>query len=180
MLVPFRETQPNVDPTAFIAETATVIGDVVIGRQSSVWFQVVVRGDVNSIRVGERTNIQDGSVIHVSKDTHPTVVGNEVTIGHNVTLHGCTVGDRCLIGIGAILLDGAEIGNESIIAAGSVVAPGTLIPPGSLAMGTPARRKRALTEEERRHLQTSAENYVNYMLEYRRAESRGACPEGKK
>lgn len=172
LLVPFQDKRPQVDPSAFVAETAMVIGDVAIGRESSIWFNVVIRGDVNFIRIGERTNIQDGSVIHVTKEAFSTVVGNEVTVGHNVTLHGCTVGDRCLIGIGAVLLDGVEIGKDSMVAAGSVVAPGTVIPPGSLAMGAPARRKRSLTDEEIRHLQMSALNYVRYMQDYFPAESR--------
>jgi carbonic anhydrase/acetyltransferase-like protein (isoleucine patch superfamily) len=171
LFVPYREKWPQIDRSAFVAPTAVVIGDVVIGPQTSLWFNVVVRGDVNFIRIGERTNIQDGCIVHVTKGTFPTHIGNDVTVGHNVTIHGCTVGDRCLIGMGAVLLDGAEIGQDSMVAAGSVVAPGTIIPPGSLALGSPARFKRALTEGEIRNLRISAENYIGYMQEYSIAES---------
>jgi len=173
MLIPYREKWPQVAPSAFLAKTAVVVGDVEIGPQSSIWFNVVVRGDVNFIRIGKRTNIQDGSVVHVTMDLHPTVVGDDVTVGHNVTLHGCTVGDRCLIGMGAVILDGAQIGKEAMVAAGSVVSPGTVIPPGTLAMGTPARPKRPLSEEEICHLRISASNYVHTMQEYYRAEGPG-------
>jgi carbonic anhydrase/acetyltransferase-like protein (isoleucine patch superfamily) len=157
---------PWVDPSAFIEESASVIGDVVIGRESSVWFNVVIRGDVNFIRVGNRTNIQDGTVIHVTRETHPTILGDEITVGHNATLHGCTIGARCLVGIGSVVLDGAEIGEGSMVAAGSVVSPGTIVPPGTLVMGTPARVKRSLTEVEIQNLKRSANNYVEYMREY--------------
>ncbi|PLY03158.1 MAG: gamma carbonic anhydrase family protein [Desulfuromonas sp.] len=166
MQIDYAGTSPVIDETALLLPTATIIGDVVIGKDSSVWFQVVIRGDVNHIRIGDRTNIQDGSVIHVTNKTHPTVIGNDVTIGHNVTLHGCTIGNRCLIGIGAIVLDGAEIGSDSLVAAGSVVAPGTVIPPGSLALGSPARIKRQLSDKEIAHLQQSADNYLEYKKSY--------------
>ncbi|KIH77451.1 Carbonic anhydrase or acetyltransferase, isoleucine patch superfamily [Geoalkalibacter ferrihydriticus] len=166
MLIPFFESTPHLEGEVFIDDSARIIGDVRIGHQSSVWFNVVVRGDVNHIRIGERTNIQDGSVVHVSHKTHPTFLGNDVTVGHNVTLHGCTIGDRCLIGIGAIVLDGAVIGDDCLVAAGSLIAPGTQIPPGHLVLGSPARVKRALSDEERAHLKTSAENYVGYMQQY--------------
>ncbi len=157
---------PRIAASAFVEKSAMVIGDVTIGHESSIWFNVVIRGDVHFIRIGDRTNVQDGVVIHVTRKTHPTVVGDEVTIGHNVTLHGCTIGDRCLVGIGAVILDGAVIGEDSMIAAGSVVSPGTLIPPRTLAMGTPARPKRNLSDQEIRHLKESAENYVRYMQDY--------------
>jgi gamma-carbonic anhydrase len=129
MLIPFFESTPHLEGEVFIEDSARIIGDVRIGHQSSVWFNVVVLGDVNHIRIGERTNIQDGSVVHVSHKTHPTFLGNDVTVGHNVTLHGCTIGDRCLIGIGAIVLDGAVIGDDCLVAAGSLIAPGTRITP---------------------------------------------------
>ncbi|WP_305045618.1 gamma carbonic anhydrase family protein [Geoalkalibacter sp.] len=166
MLIPFFDAVPRLEGEVFIEESARVIGDVQIGHQSSLWFNVVVRGDVNFIRIGERTNIQDGSVIHVTRGTHPTILGNDVTVGHKVALHGCTIGDRCLIGIGAIILDGAVIGDDCLIAAGSVVAPGTHIPPGHLALGSPARVKRALGEKEIEHLKLSADNYIGYMNQY--------------
>lgn len=166
MQLPYDNKYPQIDSTVLVVPTATIIGDVVIGPESSVWFQTVVRGDVNFIRIGARTNIQDGSVVHVTLKTHPTIIGDDVTIGHNATLHGCTVGDRCLIGIGAILLDGVEIGADCMIAAGSVVTPGTVIPAGTLVMGAPARVKRELTTDEISQLKKSAENYIEYKKRY--------------
>ncbi len=166
MILPFGEINPQIDPTALVVPNATIIGDVVIGEESSVWFQAVVRGDVNLIRIGSRTNIQDGSVVHVTNLTHPTRIGDDVTVGHNVTLHGCTIGDRCLIGIGAIVLDGAEVGPDCIVGAGALVAPGARIPAGSLVIGTPARVKRTLTGEEKAHLLQSARNYIGYKNAY--------------
>jgi len=167
MVLEHKGVTPQLDASVFLAPTACVIGDVQIGEKSSVWFNVVVRGDVNSIRIGSRTNIQDGSVIHVTKDTHPTVVGDDVSVGHSVTLHGCTVHDKCLIGIGAIVLDGAVIGTSSLVAAGSVVAPGTQIPPQSLVMGSPGRVNRMLTEAECLIFHSIAERYLRYQEDYR-------------
>jgi len=149
-----------------VVPSAVVIGDVVIGEESSLWFNVVVRGDVNFIRIGDRTNIQDGSVVHVTHDTHPTEIGREVTVGHHATLHGCTVEDGCLIGSGAVVLDGVTVGSESLVAAGALVTPGTRIPPGMLAQGVPARAVRKLTQDEIRHLREGAFNYVRYRLDY--------------
>lgn len=166
MIRPYRDSEPQIAATAFVEKSASVIGDVSIGEQSSVWFQVVIRADVNAVRIGERTNVQDGTVIHVTHKTHPTLIGNDVTIGHNATLHGCRVGNACLIGIGAIVLDGAEIGDCSLIAAGTVVAPGTLVPPRSLVMGCPGRVKRSLTDDECRELYKSAQNYIEYARNY--------------
>src|ERR671925_78455 len=148
MLRPFRSVLPTVHPSAFVDQSAQVIGDVHIGAESSVWMNVVIRGDVNYIRIGARTNVQDGSVVHVMRNTHPTVVGDDVTIGHGVLLHGCTIEDRCLIGMGAILLNGCRIGTGSIVAAGSMVLEGMVVPPGSMVMGSPAKVRRALTPEE--------------------------------
>lgn len=166
MQIPFGGKSPDIDSTALIVPTATIIGDVTIGVESSVWFQVVVRGDVNYIRIGARTNIQDGTVIHVTNQTHPTLIGDEVTVGHNVTLHGCTIGDRCLVGIGAIVLDGAEIGSDCMIGAGSLVTPGTEIPPGCLVLGSPAKVKRRLSTDEIASLKQSADNYIGYKKSY--------------
>jgi carbonic anhydrase/acetyltransferase-like protein (isoleucine patch superfamily) len=148
MIRKFLESTPKVDDSAFIAETAVVIGDVEIGEGASVWYGCVLRGDVNYIRIGDRTNIQDMTMIHVSRRDHPTVVEHEVTVGHSVTLHGCHVETGCLIGIGATVLDGARIGRNSLVAAGSLVTPNTLIPEGSFVLGAPARVKRQLTPEE--------------------------------
>lgn len=166
MLTPYREVWPQVSDSAFIAPGAWLIGRVTVGAQASIWFNVVARGDVNSICIGERTNVQDGSVIHVCHD-HPTVIGREVTIGHNVVIHGCTVGDGCLIGMGAILLDGVVLEPETLVAAGSVVTPGSRFPGGSLILGNPARLKRMLRDEEIAALRRSATNYVAYSLDYR-------------
>jgi carbonic anhydrase/acetyltransferase-like protein (isoleucine patch superfamily) len=167
MIIEHKGVVPQIDASVFLAPSACVIGDVQIGEKSSLWFNVIVRGDVNFIRIGRRSNIQDGSVIHVTRETHPTVVGDDVTVGHSVTLHGCTVNDGCLIGIGAIVLDGAVIGASSLVAAGSVVAPGTQIPPRSLVMGSPGRVKRELTEDECTNIHSFAERYIRYQEDYR-------------
>ncbi|HAD04848.1 MAG: gamma carbonic anhydrase family protein [Desulfuromonadales bacterium GWD2_61_12] len=167
MLKPFRGVLPQLAGSAFVEESAQLIGDVRIGHDSSVWFNVVIRGDVNPIRIGDRTNIQDGTVVHVTSRKFPTSIGNDVTVGHNAILHGCVVGSGCLIGMGAIVLDGCEIGEGTLIAAGAVLAPGTVIAPGSLVVGAPAHIKRALTEKETQDLLNSAKNYVAYALEYR-------------
>jgi carbonic anhydrase/acetyltransferase-like protein (isoleucine patch superfamily) len=158
---------PRLHPTVFAAESSVVIGDVEIGEGSSVWFGAIVRGDVNSIRIGARTNLQDLTVVHVTSRTHPTVVGDDVTVGHRVVLHGCTVNDRCLVGIGAIVMDGAVVGPESMVGAGALVPPGMVVPPRTLALGSPARVKRDLTAEEIAFLERSARNYARYAEQYR-------------
>jgi len=160
MLKAFLGAQPQIHETAFIAENAFVIGDVVIGERSSVWFGCVLRGDVNNIRIGDRTNVQDLSVIHVSSQDHPTVLEDEVTVGHSVTLHACYVETGSLIGIGSVVLDGARIGRDSLVAAGSLVTPNTVIPPRSLVLGSPAKVKRELTDEEVEGLGKYWQNYV--------------------
>src|SRR5688572_10473080 len=134
MLRPYRGTMPRIDPTAFINDSAQVIGDVEVGEESSVWMAVVIRGDVHRIRIGRRSNVQDGTIIHVMKDTHATIIGDDVTIGHAAVIHGCTIEDRCLIGMGAILLNGARVGTGSIVAAGTLIPEGMDIPPRSLVM----------------------------------------------
>jgi carbonic anhydrase/acetyltransferase-like protein (isoleucine patch superfamily) len=166
MLRPFKSISPVVDPSAYVDESAQVVGDVAIGAESSVWMNVVIRGDVHSIRIGRRTNVQDLTVVHVMRGTHPTVIGDEVTIGHSVVVHGCTIEDRCLIGMGAILLNGCRIGRESIVAAGTLVPEGVEIPPGSLVMGSPGRVRRVLTDLERADIVHYADNYVAYRLDY--------------
>ncbi len=166
MIHPFKEKKPQIDASALIMESAQIIGDVVIGEESSVWFNAVIRGDVNHIRIGKYTNIQDGCVLHVARRTLPLIIGDEVTIGHNVILHACTIGSQCLIGMGAIVMDGADIGEQSIVGAGSLVTPGTKIPPRSLVVGSPARVKRELTEEEIRGIRESAANYVGDIENY--------------
>ena len=169
MLRPFRSVHPTVDPSAFVDQSAQVIGDVHIGAESSVWMNVVIRGDVHSIRIGARTNVQDGTIVHVMRDTHPTVVGDDVTIGHGAVVHGCTIEDRCLIGMGAILLNGCRIGTGSIIGAGTLVPEGMQIPPGSMVLGVPARIFRQLTSEEDASLKWYADNYVRYRLVFQSA-----------
>jgi carbonic anhydrase/acetyltransferase-like protein (isoleucine patch superfamily) len=167
MIRPFRGTHPQVHPTAFIEESAQVIGDVHVGEEASVWFNAVVRGDVFYIRIGRRTNVQDGTVIHVSNGTHATVLEDEVTVGHNVTLHGCHVERGSLIGIGAVVMDGVRVGTKSLVAAGSLLTPGTQIPPHSLVMGSPARVRRTLTDEEVAGLDVFWQNYVELIKMYR-------------
>jgi carbonic anhydrase/acetyltransferase-like protein (isoleucine patch superfamily) len=167
MLLSYFDQFPRVEESVFCAGSADIIGDVEIAAQSSVWFGVVIRGDVNRIRIGSRTSVQDGSVIHVTKGTHPTLIGDDVTIGHNVTLHGCTIGNRCLIGMGAIILDGAVIKDDAKVAAGALVTPGTVVESGTLYVGSPARYKRDLTADEIADLVTAAQNYVIYAESYR-------------
>lgn len=165
----FNGIEPRIAASAFIAETAAVIGDVVIGEDSSVWYSGVIRGDVNYVRIGDRTNIQDGAVVHVSRTGFdgPTIIGDEVTIGHAAVIHGCTIERGALIGINATVLDGAIIGEFSLVAAGSLVTPGTVIPPRSMVMGAPAKVKRPLTDEEVAELAEFWKSYVELLPEYR-------------
>jgi carbonic anhydrase/acetyltransferase-like protein (isoleucine patch superfamily) len=167
MIRPYRGILPRIPPSAFIDISAQIIGDVEMGEESSAWMNVVIRGDVNWIPIGRRTNIQDGSIVHVMHGTHPTEVGDEVTVGHGVILHGCRVGSRCLIGMGAILLNGVEVGEESIVAAGTLVPEGTRIPPRSLVVGSPGKVRRALTDEDVASIAGYADRYVAYAREYR-------------
>ena len=166
VLRPYRSVHPRVAETAFIDQSAQVIGDVVIDDDSSVWMNAVLRGDINSIRVGQRTNIQDGCVVHVMGGTHPTTLGNEVTVGHAAVLHGCAIADRCLIGMGAIVLNGAEIGSDSIVAAGTLVVERLVVPPRSLVMGSPGRVRWTLTDDEVASIRRYAESYVGHKDEY--------------
>ena len=167
MLRPYRNIVPTVHPSAFVDESAQVIGDVVIEAESSVWMNVVVRGDVNYIRLGRRTNLQDGVIVHVNHEpSYPTVLGDRVTVGHGAILHGCLIEDRCLVGMGAILLNGSHIGSDSIVAAGTLVTARTVVPPRSLVMGNPGRVKRAVTEAELASILEGSANYVQYRLHY--------------
>ena len=166
MFRPHRGRLPVLEPSAYVDASAQVIGDVHIGAHSSVWMNAVIRGDVNSIRIGQRSNVQDGTVVHVMHDTHPTVIGDDVTVGHAAIVHGCTIGDRVLIGMGATVLNGATIGNDTIVAARALVTEGAVIPPRSLVMGSPARVKRPLTDEEVASILESAANYVRYKKDY--------------
>ena len=167
MIRPVGGRTPQVDEAAFVAPSAVVIGDVAIGARSSIWYGAVLRGDVESIRIGSETNIQDNTVIHVDSSGFSTVVGDRVTVGHSVVLHGCRIGDNALIGIGGIVLNGAEVGEGAMVGAGSLVTPGTKIPPGMLALGSPARVKRPLTDEEKRHVQAGVEIYIRLGREHR-------------
>jgi carbonic anhydrase/acetyltransferase-like protein (isoleucine patch superfamily) len=166
MIRKFKDVTPIVDASAYVDESAQVIGDVVIGPESSVWMNVVIRGDVNRIRVGRRTNIQDLTMVHVMRETHPAIIGDEVTIGHSAVLHGTTIEDRVLIGMAAVLLNGVHVGHDSMVAAGTLLTEGTRIPPRSLVMGRPGRVKRALTDEEVEEIRRYADNYVRYRLDY--------------
>jgi carbonic anhydrase/acetyltransferase-like protein (isoleucine patch superfamily) len=157
---------PRVAAGAYVDESAQVIGDVEIGDESSVWMTVVIRGDVNAIRIGRRTNIQDGTVVHVMRDTHPTRINDEVTIGHGAIVHGCTIDDRVLIGMGAVLLNGVQVASDSIVAAGTLLPEGTTVPPRSLVMGSPGTVRRTLTDEEVASIRWYADNYVRYRLDY--------------
>jgi len=168
MIRPFRGVHPQIHPTAYVEPSAQVIGDVHLGEEASIWCNCTVRGDIHYIRIGDRANVQDNSVIHVRNGSHPTILEAEVTVGHSVTLHGCYVERGCLIGIGSILLDDVRIGTMSLVAAGSLVSPGTIIPPRSLVMGFPAKVKRELTDEEVAGLEMFWKNYVEYTHEYRK------------
>lgn len=167
MLRPYKGILPKVHPSAFVDDSAHVIGDVEIGEDSSVWMTTVIRGDVNFIRIGNRTSIQDGTVVHVQHDTHPTRIGNNVTVGHGAIIHGCTIHDRVLVGMGAIILNGAVIGSDTIIAAGTLVTEGMVVPPRSLVMGSPGKVKSVLDDARVAMIQDFADNYVRYRLDYK-------------
>jgi carbonic anhydrase/acetyltransferase-like protein (isoleucine patch superfamily) len=162
-----KSVRPTLGRDVFVAPNATVIGDVHLGDESSVWFGAVIRGDVFPIRFGARTNVQDGSVVHVTGGKAATAVGDDVTIGHMVLLHGCTIGSRCLVGMGSIVLDGAEIGDDCMIAAGSLVAPRTKVPPRSLVMGRPAKVVRAMEEKDFAMVREAGQLYVGYAKTFR-------------
>jgi carbonic anhydrase/acetyltransferase-like protein (isoleucine patch superfamily) len=162
----FRDHVPLVDATAYVDVSAQVIGDVVIGAESSVWMNVVIRGDINAIRIGRRTNVQDLTVVHVMRGIHPATIGDEVTIGHSAVVHGATIEDRVLVGMAAVLLNGVHVGHDSIVAAGTLLTEGTRIPPRSLVMGRPGTVKRELTDDEVAGILGFANGYVGYRLEY--------------
>lgn len=167
MIATYDGRTPRIDPTAYVVERATVIGDVVIGPESSVWFGAVVRGDIESIRIGARSNVQDNATLHVVGGRFGTTLGDAVTVGHNAVVHGCTVEDGVLVGMGAIVLDGAVVGAESLIAAGALVPPGARIPPRSLVVGSPGKVLRPLSDEELERIRSAAANYVGYAKRYR-------------
>jgi len=173
MILSFQGILPHIASDVFVAHSADIIGNVSIGEGSSIWFGVVIRGDVNHIRIGKNTNIQDLSMIHVTHNSHenandgsPTCIGDNVTVGHCVTLHGCTIEDACLIGMSSTILDGAIIGNESIVAAGALVTKNKVFPPRSMIMGNPAKVVRELSDDEVASLYKSADNYVRFKKMY--------------
>ena len=168
MILDYLETSPSLDPKAWIAPDAVVIGDVGVAEEASVWFQSVVRGDVSHIRIGARTNIQDHCTIHVTRDGNPTIIGAEVSVGHRVVLHGCRVHDRALVGIGSILLDDSVVEEGAIVAAMTLLPPGMVVPAGKVAMGQPAKIVRDVREEERRWMAETVDQYVGYARNYAR------------
>ncbi|HRK05996.1 MAG TPA: gamma carbonic anhydrase family protein [Chlorobiota bacterium] len=167
MLHTYGGIHPNIHPSVFIADGVHIVGDVEIGKDSSVWFNTVIRGDVHEIRIGERTNIQDLSMLHCTLNTHPLHIGNGVTVGHMAMLHGCTVHDYVLVGMQTTILDAAVIGAYSMIAAGTVVKERFVVPEGTLVAGVPGKVVRDLTEAERKKLEQSAQNYIDYVASYR-------------
>ena len=179
MLRSFKGQSPRVAQSAYVDQSAQVIGDVEIGAESSVWMNVVIRGDVNHIRIGKRTNIQDLTMIHVMRETHPTIIGDEVTVGHSAVVHGTTIENRVLIGMAAVLLNGVHIESDCVIAAGTLLTEGTRIPARSLVMGRPGKVKRQLTDEEVAEIRWYADNYVKYRLDYS-TETRPTKPLGFK
>lgn len=167
VLFPYKNKLPSIHESVFLADGVKIIGDVVIGENSSVWFNSVIRGDVNYIRIGKMTNIQDMSMLHVTHDTYPLVIGNNVSIAHSVSLHGATIEDNCLIGIGAIVLDGAVIQKNSFVAAGAVVKENYVVPEATLVAGVPAKVIRELTDQEIKGISETANNYIKYVKNYR-------------
>ena len=173
MIMPYKKTSPSLGANTWVAPSADIIGNVTLGKDVSVWFGCVVRGDVHYIRIGDRSNVQDLSMIHVThhkkddmSDGNPTIIGNDVTVGHRVMLHGCTIEDACLIGMSATILDGAIIGKESIVGAGSLVTKNKIFPPRSLIMGSPAKVVRSLSDDEVTELYASAKRYVAFKNSY--------------
>ncbi len=170
MIYEFLKKSPKFDDTVFVAPSADLIGDVTLGSESSVWFNVTIRGDVNWIKIGDRSNVQDNSSIHVMNETGPTKIGDDVTIGHNAMIHGCTIHDRVLVGIHATILDEVVVPSDVIIAAGTLVPPGKELESGYMYMGSPAKKARKLTQEEIDSIPKYAENYVKYQRAYRQVD----------
>jgi len=167
---PYQDVWPRIDPSAWVAPGASVVGDVELGADSSVWYGCVLRGDVERIRIGRATNIQDLGMGHVTAGRFPALIGDRVTVGHRAVVHGCRVGDEALIGIGAVVLDGAEVGEGALVAAGAVVTPGTVIAPRSLAVGIPARVVRELSDTERKEQVERTLTYVETARKHRAAD----------
>ncbi len=167
MIRPFRGILPQIAASAYIDASAQIVGDVTIGERSSIWLNASVRGDVNHIRIGNETSIQDNTVVHVDHKSFPCIIGNRVTVGHSVVLHGCTVEDEALIGMGAIVLNGAKVGRGAIVAAGALIPEGMEVPAGSVVMGAPARVKREVTLDERVRFRENCDNYVAIAAQYK-------------
>jgi carbonic anhydrase/acetyltransferase-like protein (isoleucine patch superfamily) len=166
MIRSFKGMRPKIPASCYVDESAQIIGDVELGEHASIWMNVVLRGDVHSIRVGAHSNVQDCSVLHGMKQQYGVFLGEYVTVGHSVTLHGCVIEDRCLIGMGAIILNGARIGAGSIIAAGTLIPEKTVVEPGSLWMGSPGKFRRKLEEKDQESIMRYATNYLGYAKEY--------------
>lgn len=179
MIRSYRGIWPKIAASAYVDPAAVVIGDVTIGEHSSVWPGAVIRGDVHWIRIGARSNVQDGSVLHVMKNQYPLTIGDDVTVGHGVMLHGCTVEPRVLIGIGAIVLNNSVIGSGSIVAAGTLIPEGKVVPPGSLFMGSPGKLVRPLTQQEAESIGMYATRYVEYSEIYRNEPAAGGAGDGQ-
>ena len=163
VILPVEGVEPTFGEQCYLAPNATIVGDVVMGNQCSVWFNAVIRGDVNSIRLGNKVNIQDGAVLHATYQKTKTIIGNNVSIGHNAIVHGCTLHDNVLVGMGAIVMDKAEVHSNSIIAAGAVVLEGTVVPPGSIYAGVPAKKVKDISQELiHGEIDRIANNYIKY------------------
>ena len=167
IILPYKGMMPTIHPEAFIAPGAVVIGDVHVGKDANIWFGCVVRGDVNYIRIGERTNIQDGTIVHVTRKTAPTVIGADVTIGHQAVIHGCTLENESFVGMGACVIDGAVVETHGFVAAGAMLAPNKRVASGAMWAGNPARFFRELTDKEHAYFLESAAHYVDLAREYR-------------
>ena len=168
MIKKFRGKSPVIPDSCYISESVDLIGDVILGENVSLWFGTVVRGDMHFITIGNRSNIQDNSVIHVTTDISPTRIGNEVTVGHNAIIHGATIEDRCLIGMGSIIMDDVVVGEGSIVGAGAVVPPNMIIPPRSLVVGLPAKIVRRTTDKELEIIIERAQHYIDFSQEYKK------------
>ncbi|MEX0681038.1 MAG: gamma carbonic anhydrase family protein [Balneolales bacterium] len=171
MIYEFLNSKPEIDESCFIAPSADVIGNVTLGKESSIWFNTTIRGDVNYIQIGERSNIQDNSCVHVTNRIAPTIIGDQVTVGHGAIIHGCTIHERVLIGMQSVILDHAVIETDCMIAAGSLVPPGKTMPSGYLCMGAPAKPVRKLTSEEIESLVKYSDNYVTYIRAYQQKDT---------
>ncbi len=171
MIYQFKDKSPEIASSAFIAPSAEIIGDVKIGEDTSIWFQTLVRGDVNYIRIGSRCNIQDMCLIHVARDQFPVNIGNNVSLGHRVTIHGCTLHDNSFVGMCATLMDDVELGEYAFVGAGTLITPGKKIPPGVLVMGSPGKIVRDINEKEREIIERTANNYVKYKENYKNSEN---------